>query len=117
MRNYNKNDDHEDVQQELYEIIKHRKTFGRVILFVWPIVFFLNALFLSAILWIVLWLFDGINFLAAVSVVCTSYISTALLSATGRVYQRIERMEIHALTIHNEVLKIKELLEEARRRS
>lgn len=117
MRYYNKNDDHEDVQQELYEIIKHKKKFERVFLFVWLIIFFVNALFLSAILWIVLWLFDSINFLATVSVVCTSYISSALILAILRAYQRIERMEMHALTIQNEVLKIKELIEEGRRRS
>ncbi len=104
--------DHDDVQLELHEIAKIRKEFRRASLLVWPLVLLGNAALLSLVLLIVRWVFDETNLTVVTGITCAAYVCTAIGMAVGKQQRVIDRMEMHALTLHNEILITKAKVEE-----
>jgi hypothetical protein len=107
--------DHDDVQMELHEILKDRRACQQVAWVLWPLYLLGNALLLTMILYIVRWIFDGSNLVIVAGITCTAYACAVIGLAVGQLTRRVSRMEMHALTVHNEVLNAKELIEDDRR--
>ncbi len=91
--------DHEDVQLEQKEIHAERKT---VKTFFWPMVVFIfcvNAGILSALVDMAMWIFSGANLAVFVTVICTAYAIAIITVTANSINARVERMELHALTV------------------
>lgn len=104
--------DHPEVQQELLEIVRDRKQFRSMFWLSWVVALVVNAALLSALVAVVHWLLGGAVQLAAVAITCTAYVCAILGVAMVKLHTRVSRMEMHALTVHNEILATKELAKE-----
>ena len=61
------------------------------------------------------WLFG--NSPTVIGVTCTAYLSAVIGWAVDRVKRKVTRMAVHATSVHDEVLLVKELIQEEQRRS
>lgn len=104
----------EDVENELHQITNARKNANMVVWIFLPVAFFAHAVVLAAVVWAVGWLFG--NSPTAVGVTCAAYISAVIGWAVGQVQQKVTRMGLHATSVHDEVLLIKELIEDEQRK-
>jgi len=102
-------DDHEDVQLEMHDIVKEKRNHKSVYWHGMAIIFVVNVSALTAV-----WLVVSVVFtsqLVAMMVICTAYVCAVLGMAIDRMQRRVDRMEMHALTVHNAVLQLREQIE------
>jgi len=104
-----------DVEIELLKMAKATKDQNVVACVVLPAAFFVHAVVLAVIVCAVGCLLG--NSLIIVGVTCSAYISAVIGWAVERVSQRVTRMAVHATSVHDEVLLVKELIQDEQRRS
>lgn len=107
--------DYEDVQNELHSMRRGNQDAALAIWLVLPVAFLANALALTLIIWLVDLIFGSTT--TVVGIVCASYACAVLGWAVNRVQQRVIQMSLHATSIHDEVLSIKDLIEIEQKRS
>lgn len=105
----------DDVEIELLKMAQVTKDANMVACVVLPITFFVHAAVLAVVVWAVSWLFG--NSPIVVGVTCAAYISAVIGWAVERVQQRVTRMAVHATSVHDEVLLVKELIQDEQRKS
>ncbi len=110
-------DNHADVQQEMYEIMRERKDFAKVFWFTLLISIFLHAAFLTLCIYLFQQFFQVSDYVAVISITCTTYICSLIGMGISRLQSRVDRMEMHLLTIHNEILKTQESIDSIRWKS
>ncbi len=104
----------DDVENQLIQITDARKNANMVVWIFLPLAFFAHAVVLAAVVWAVGWLFG--NSPTAVGVTCAAYISAVIGWAVGQVHEIVTRMAVHATSVHDEVLLVKELVEDEQRK-
>lgn len=104
-----------DVQNELHGMVRDQKEakFGFWILV--PVLFITHAVVLAAVVWVVGWLFGTTTIV--IGVTCAAYIAAVIGWSVARVAQRVSKMALHATSVHDEVLLVKELIHEEQRGS
>ena len=105
----------EEVETELSKISNAAKNENAVARVVLPVAFLAHAIVLAVTTWAAGWLFG--NSPIVVGVVCAAYISAVIGWAVERVQQRVARMAIHATSVHDEILLVKEQIRDEQRRS
>jgi len=100
--------DHLDVRLEFQEILKEKKKFNEIGWFLWTLVLVLNGFLLCAFVFGMRWLFGGSNHIEVTVIACATYVISGVLMYLIRLEQRINRMEMHALTLHNEIMYLQE---------
>jgi membrane protein implicated in regulation of membrane protease activity len=103
------------VQDELHEMRRANKANASVVWIVVPLAFLIHAAALALIVLGATWLFGGSP--TVVGVTCAAYISAVFGWALQRLQQRIDQASIHATSVHDEILRVKELIEDEQRRS
>lgn len=101
--------DYEDVQNELHSMRRSDQDAAKAIWLVLPITFFANALALALIIWLIELIFGSTA--TVVGIICAAYTCAVLGWSVNRVQHRVVQMSLHATTIHDEVLSIKDLIE------
>jgi NADH:ubiquinone oxidoreductase subunit K len=71
-----------------------------------------NAIWLTMIMFIASWIFDESNLLMVASITCMAYECAVIGLVVAKLTRRISRIEMHALSVRNEVLMAKELIED-----
>lgn len=100
--------DHEDVQLETKEIRAERKASRSLF---WPAVvlaFVFHAAVLAALTYGASRLFHSASETLLAVLVCTAYGLSFLATTLQITKGRVERVELHALTVHEELLRVKE---------
>ncbi len=105
----------DDVQDELHSMRRASKQNRTTAWMVVPIAFLAHFAALALIVSGATWMFGGS--LSVVGVTCAAYVSAVLGWALQRIQQRADQAAIHATSIHDEVLKVKELIQDAQRRN
>ncbi len=72
--------------------------------------FCVNAGILSALVYVAMLMFSGANPAVLATVICTAYAMAIILVNAASIRARVERMELHALTVHEEILKLQDKL-------
>lgn len=98
---------HEDVQDELRSIRRENKESRQAIWIILPVAFIANSLALMLSVWLVGWLFGSTT--TAIVITCAAYTCAILGMSVSRVQQRVNQMALHATSIHDEILTIKDL--------
>lgn len=107
--------DYEDVQNELHSMRRGNQDASKAIWLILPVAFCANALALTLIIWLVDLIFGSST--TVVGIVCAAYTCAVLGWGVNRVQQRVIQMSLHATSIHDEVLSIKDLIEIEQKRS
>jgi hypothetical protein len=106
---------HGDVQDELHTMRRSAKDERVIAWLTVPLAFAIHAVVLAVTVWAIGWVFGTTT--AVMGVTCAAYVSAVLGWAVHRVQQRTNQMAVHAISVHNEVLTIKELIHDEQRRS
>ncbi len=104
-------DDPEEVQLELREIARERKEFRQAALLLWAFGFAFQATALAGLVAAARWVFSNSDPTTVAVITCTAFIGTVISLAVYKVERRVNRMEMHALTVQAEVLGAKEKIE------
>ncbi len=100
--------DHDDVIQELNDILRREKEFGMVgwmiVLALIPLHFVGVAIAVSAAQWI----FSSSDQFTISILAAASYGVAMLSYVAEKLYRKMSRVEMHALTLHSEILRVKE---------
>ena len=105
----------DDVQDELHRMRRANKETSANAWVVLLIAFLVHAVVLALIVFGMTWLFGGST--AVVGVTCSAYVSAVLGWAVQRLQQRADQTALHATSVHDEVLLVKELIWEEQRKS
>lgn len=105
----------EDVQAELIDIGRATKDANIVVWIVLPLMFVVHAVVLAVVVWVMGWIFGHST--VVVGVTCAAYISAVIGWAVNGLEQRVARMAVHAASVHDEVLLVKELIQDEQRKS
>jgi membrane protein implicated in regulation of membrane protease activity len=105
----------DDVQDELHRMRRVNKETSANAWVVVPIAFLVHAAVLALIVCGMTWLLGGST--AVVGVTCSAYVSAVLGWAVQRLQQRADQTALHATSVHDEVLLVKELIWEEQRKS
>jgi hypothetical protein len=105
----------DDVQDELHRIRRARNENGGIAWIVVPIAFLIHAFVLALIAWGTTWLFGGSH--AVVGVTCAAYVSAVVGWALKQLQERSDQTALHITSVHDEVLRVKELIEDEQKRS
>ena len=108
------NSDYDDVQDELHRIDRENKNNKIAVWVVIPVMFVMHAVLLWVVVWTMSWVFGSAT--AVIAVTCAAYVSAVIGWAVFRVQQRSDQMAIHATSVHDEVLKVKEQTSSAARK-
>lgn len=106
---------YDDVQDELQRIRRANKDNAVIVWVVLPIMFVMHTVVLALVVWAMSWIFG--NATAVIEVTCAAYVSAVIGWAVHRVQQRSDQAAIHATSVHDEVLLVKELILDEQRRS
>ena len=104
--------DHEDVVLEENDIFRERRTYDSFIWFPVLIGFAINLLVLGGIVLGSVAFFSEKNYTMIASVVSASYVCAIVCGMAAKIQARVNRIELHALTVHNEVLNVKDELKD-----
>lgn len=105
----------DDVQDELQSMRRANKENRAMAWMHVSIAFMVHAAVLALIVYGTTRLFSGST--AVVGVTCTAYVSAVLGWAVQRLQQRADQMALHATSVHDEVLLVKELIWDEQRKS
>ncbi len=106
---------YDDVQAELHRMRRANKENGVIVWVVLPMTFVMHAVVLALVVWAMNWVFG--NTTAVISVACAAYVSAVIGWAVYRVQQRSDQAALHATSVHDEILMVKELIRDEQRRS
>lgn len=104
----------DDVQDELHRMRRASKENRTIVWIVVPIAFLAHAAVLAFVVTGAAWIFGGSP--SVVGVTCAAYVSAVLGWALQRLQQRADQAAIHATSVHDEVLIVKELIQEEQRK-
>ena len=104
-----------DVENELNAKCRLSKQNNAIVWIVLPITFLFHAAALTMIMKSAIWIFG--NSPAVVGATCAAYVSATLGWALNRIQQRSDQMALHATSVHDEVLLVKELIQDELRRN
>ena len=107
--------DFNDVQDELHAMRRAVKEQKAAAWLVVPLAFAVNAFVLTLVVWAMSWVFG--NTTAVVGITCAAYVSAVIGWAVHRVQQRSDQAALHATSVHDEVLTVKELIRDEQRSS
>lgn len=105
----------DNVQDELHSMRRANKESRTIAWMVVPLAFLAHAVALVVIVSGATWIFGGSS--SVVGVTCAAYVSAVLGWALQRIQQRADQTAIHATSVHDEVLMVKELIHEEQRKS
>jgi hypothetical protein len=105
----------DDVQEELHEMRRINKVNRALLWIAVPVGFLAHAVALALIVSGVTWIFGGSP--SVVGVTCAAYVCAVLGWALQRIQQKSVQMAIHATSVHDEVLRVKELILEEQRKT
>jgi len=100
--------DHSDVDLEYRDIRREKKNLNQIGWFLWILLLVINGFVLCAFVYGVRWLFGDANRIEVTVIACATYVISGVLMYLIRLEQRINRMEMHALTVHNEIMYLQE---------
>ena len=100
----------DDVQDEMHSMRRARRENRTIVWMVVPIAFLAHVAALTLIVLVTTWMFGDSP--AVVGVTCSAYVSAVLGWALQRTQQRADQTALHATSIHDEVLKVKELIQD-----
>ena len=103
--------DHEDVQLEQREILEARALLHNAFWFIATIAGVLTAIIIGALVYLAHSQFPNLNLFVFAVITSSSLLSGLLVAYNIQLRNRVYRMELHLLTVHDEVLSIKECLE------
>ena len=101
---------HEEVDLELHEIVREERELKTILFFLWPLSFLSSAAFLCIVVKTVQLFFIDANDLVLVMITSAAFICSGFTVALYRLQRRIDRIEMHGLTIQNEVLTNREII-------
>jgi hypothetical protein len=101
---------HGDVLDELHAIRRLHKEEKRTFWLILPIIFLAHTVVLAIILWLTIWFFDSTT--PALYIALGAYISTALGWHLEKILERVNQISLHAISVHDEIMTIKMLIEE-----
>lgn len=101
---------YDDVQDELHRMRRANKEARAVVWMDVSIAFALHVVVLAVVVWGMGWLFGSTVMVIAVT--CAAYTCAVIGWAVEQVQKRVNQMAIHATSIHDEVLAVKEQLHE-----
>ncbi len=104
-----------DVQVELHRMRRANRDNRVIVWVVLPMTFVMHAVVLALVVWAMSWAFG--NTTAVIGVACAAYVSAVIGWAVYRVQQRSDQAALHATSVHDEVLLVKDLLRDEQRRS
>ena len=104
-----------DVQDELDSMRRVGKENRMIAWIIVPIAFLAHTAALALLVSVTTWMVGGKP--AVVGVTCAAYVCAVLGWALHRIQQRSDQMAIHATSVHDEILKVKELIEDEQRKS
>ena len=104
----------DDVQDEVHSMRRASKQNRTIVWIVVPIAFLAHAAALVLIVSGATWMFGSSP--SVVGVTCAAYVSAVLGWALQRLQQRSDQTAIHATSVHDEVLLVKELIWDEQRR-
>ena len=102
--------DHEDVVLEQNEIFRERRTIESFFWLSVLIGFAINLLIIGGIVLGSVAFFSQENYMMTASVVSAAYVCGIVYAMAAKIQARVNRIEIHALTVHYEVLNVKDKL-------
>ena len=102
--------DHEDVVLEQNEIFRERRTLESFFWLSVLIGFAINLLVIGGIVLGSVAFFSQENYTMIASVVSAAYVCGIVYAMAAKIQARVNRIEIHALTVHYEVLNVKDKL-------
>ena len=102
--------DHEDVVLEQNEIFRERRTLESFFWLSVLIGFAINLLVIGGIVLGSVAFFSHENYTMIASVVSAAYVCGIVYAMATKIQARVNRIEIHALTVHYEVLNVKDKL-------
>jgi len=105
----------DDVQYELHSIRRVSKENRTIVWVVVPVAFLAHSAVLALIVSGATRIFGDSP--SVVGVTCAAYVSAVLGWALQRVQQRADRTAIHAISVHDEILRVQELIKDEQRRS
>lgn len=109
------NSHYDDVQDELNRIRRASKDNSVTVWIVLPVMFVLHTVVLALIVWSMSWIFGSAT--AVIGVTCAAYVSAVLGWAVHRIQQRSDQAALHATSVHDEILMVKELICDEQKRS
>lgn len=109
------NSHYDDVQDELNRIRRASKDNRVTVWIVLPVMFVLHTVVLALIVWSMSWIFGSAT--AVIGVTCAAYVSAVLGWAVHRIQQRSDQAALHATSVHDEILMVKELICDEQKRS
>lgn len=110
------NSNYGDVQDELHRIRRTTKDNALIVWIFLPVTFVIHAAVLGLVVWGVSSIFGNVT--VVIGVTCAAYVSAVIGWAVHQVKQRTDQAALHAISVHDEVLLVKELvLDEQRKRA
>jgi hypothetical protein len=109
------NSDFDDVQDELHRMHRTSKNNSVLAWVVVPLAFLVHSALLALTVWGATWMFGGSP--TVIGVTCAAYVSAGLGWGLWKIEQRSKQTAIHVTSVHDEVLRVKELIQEEQRRS
>ena len=98
--------DHEDVQLEMKEVAKARQDDQKYYFPALGIGFLMHATIFGAIAYLTMQLTTAEYRGAALAVMSAAYVASFVSVHSSMIHGRIRRMEVHALTVHEELLRV-----------
>ena len=105
----------ENVQVELLKMGQATKDANMAAWAVLPVMFVVHAVVLAVVVCVMGWIFG--NTMMVVGVTCAAYISVAIGWGVDRLQETVARIAVHATSVHDEVLIVKELIHDEQRRN
>lgn len=102
--------DHEEISFEMRDLARHRSTHNKMSRLHMIISFILSVGIMLALTYVGRFLFSDYSELLVITIICIAYGIAVSAAAFYILHERVSRMELHALTIHNEILKIRDQL-------
>ena len=102
--------DHKEISLEMREVASHRNTHRFMSRLYMIPSFVLSVGIMLALTYVGRFLFSDYSEALVTTVICIAYGIAVSAAAFYILHERVSRMELHALTIHNEILKIRDQL-------
>lgn len=103
--------DQDEVQLEQREIFKARALLHKAFWFIAAGAGVLTAVTIGTLVYIVYSHIPALNFIAFAVVICCALLAGLLVAYCIQIHDRVYRMELHLLTLHNAILSVKERLD------
>lgn len=106
---------YEDVPQELRHIVRENKEFWMVAWLQFIVLISTHFVGAAIAVFVAQWVFTSVNHITVGVVAAVAYGVGVIALTLQNISRQIRRMEIHALTLHDEILYSQDKLEEVER--